>query len=184
MGVTVGLLDFYILEASEYVDQLDALVGRGRACAAGVDAVHHGGARASRQLDDGEAAPHGGAGRLGGARWSRAAGRVRPLEHGGALRRRRRDRRHPDSASDRSELERSRGTARRDTHRRAAPFVPEGAPRRPNTPISGAVSPTFFASEVEGGRRGARRLSSPLRPIDARSTRRWGACERCAASPH
>ena len=27
MGVTVGLLDFYILEAGEYVDQLDALVG-------------------------------------------------------------------------------------------------------------------------------------------------------------
>src|SRR5574338_103363 len=27
MSVTVGLLDFYILEASEYVDQLDALVG-------------------------------------------------------------------------------------------------------------------------------------------------------------
>src|SRR6476619_3059314 len=27
MSVTGGLLDFYILEASEYVDQLDALVG-------------------------------------------------------------------------------------------------------------------------------------------------------------
>src|SRR5215211_140914 len=27
MSVAVGLLDFYILEASEYVDQLDALVG-------------------------------------------------------------------------------------------------------------------------------------------------------------
>src|SRR5678816_3609674 len=27
MSVTVGLLDFYILEAGEYVDQLDALVG-------------------------------------------------------------------------------------------------------------------------------------------------------------
>src|SRR5689334_17345357 len=27
MSVTGGLLDFYILEASEYVDQLDALIG-------------------------------------------------------------------------------------------------------------------------------------------------------------
>src|SRR5688500_12210836 len=27
MSVAVGLLDFYILEASEYVDQLDALAG-------------------------------------------------------------------------------------------------------------------------------------------------------------
>jgi len=27
MSAAVGLLDFYILEASEYVDQLDALVG-------------------------------------------------------------------------------------------------------------------------------------------------------------
>ena len=77
MSVAVGLLDFYILEASEYVDQLDALVGAAVHTPPGVDAVHHGGAGASWQLDHGEAAPDGGArgfGRAGRSRPSRWIG--------------------------------------------------------------------------------------------------------------
>jgi hypothetical protein len=71
MSVAVGLLDFYILEASEYVDQLDALVGACRADAPRVDAVHHGGAGAARELDDGQAAPDGRVGRFRRARRAR-----------------------------------------------------------------------------------------------------------------
>ncbi len=90
MGVTVGLLDFYILEAGEYVDQLDALVGAAVQAPPESTPFITAARAASRELDDGEADPHGGAGRLGGARRARVAGRLRPLERRGALRSRRR----------------------------------------------------------------------------------------------
>jgi chemotaxis protein histidine kinase CheA len=149
MSVTVGLLDFYILEASEYVDQLDALVGA---------AVHsppdstpfitaaralRGSSTMAKLIRMAELAGSvervGRALRDGSLQWSM------PLR--GAI---------VASIDDIRTLLRTVRTWSSAEEQRAAArivelrtYVPDAAVA-PNTPISGAVSPTFFASEVEG----------------------------------
>jgi hypothetical protein len=149
MSVAVGLLDFYILEASEYVDQLDALVGA--AVSVPPDSTPF--ITASRAL-------RGSSTMAKLLRMAELAGSVERVGH--ALR----DgstRWTPDAraaivaAIDDIRIllrtvrtwgpgEEQRAAARIADLRR---FVPDGTVA-PNTPISGAVSPTFFASEVEG----------------------------------
>jgi hypothetical protein len=148
MSVAVGLLDFYILEASEYVDQLDALVGA--AANAPPDSTPfitaaralRGSSTMAKLLRMAELAGSvervGRALRDGSARWTpelRSAV-VAAVDDIRILLR---------TVRAWSPAEEQRAAARIAELRR---FVPDGvAP--PNTPISGAVSPTFFASEVE-----------------------------------
>ncbi|HUQ83046.1 MAG TPA: hypothetical protein VM076_17980 [Gemmatimonadaceae bacterium] len=149
MSVAVGLLDFYILEASEYVDQLDALVGA--AVNAPPDSTPfitaaralRGSSTMAKLLRMAELAGSvervGRAMRDGSLRWSpelRAAV-VSATDDMRILLR---------TVRTWSSAEEQRAAARVAELRR---FVPDGAVAS-STPISGAVSPTFFASEVEG----------------------------------
>jgi len=149
MSVAVGLLDFYILEASEYVDQLDAVVGA---------AVHappestpfitaaralRGSSTMAKLLRMAELAGSvervGRALRDGSVRWTpelRAAV-VASIDDIRILLR---------TVRGWSAAEEQRAAARIAELRR---FVPDGVVP-PSTPITGAISPTFFASEVEG----------------------------------
>lgn len=149
MSVAVGLLDFYILEASEYVDQLDALIGA--AVSTPPDSTPfitaaralRGSSTMAKLLRMAELAGSvervGRALRDGSVRWSpelRAAV-VSAIDDMRILLR---------TVRTWSAGEEQRAAARIAELRR---FVPDGAVA-PSTPISGAVSPTFFASEVEG----------------------------------
>ena len=149
MSVAVGLLDFYILEASEYVDQLDALVGA--AAHAPPDSTPfitaaralRGSSTMAKLLRMAELAGSvervGRALRDGSVRWSPElrSGVVAAIDDIRILLR---------SVRTWSAAEEQRAASRIADLRR---FVPDGvAP--PNTPIGGAVSPTFFAAEVEG----------------------------------
>ena len=149
MSVAGGLLDFYILEASEYVDQLDALVGS--ATQAPPDSTPF--ITASRAL-------RGSSTMAKLLRMAELAGSVERIGRGV------RDGSVPWSTELRSAVvaavddmrillravrtwgsaEEQRAGARIAELRR---FVPEGI-TLPNTPITGAISPTFFAAEVEG----------------------------------
>src|SRR5688500_15235378 len=149
MSVAGGLLDFYILEASEYVDQLDALVGS--ATQAPPDSTPF--ITASRAL-------RGSSTMAKLLRMAELAGSVERIGRGV------RDGSVPWSTELRSAVvaavddlrillravrtwgaaEEQRAAARIGELRR---FVPEGI-TLPNTPITGAISPTFFAGEVEG----------------------------------
>jgi len=149
MSVAVGLLDFYILEASEYVDQLDALVGAA-ANAPPESTPFITAARALRGSSTmakllrmaelaGSVERVGRALRDGSVRWSpeiRAAV-VAAIDDFRILLR---------TVRSWSTAEEQRAAGRIADLRR---FVPDGAVA-PSTPISGAISPTFFASEVEG----------------------------------
>jgi hypothetical protein len=148
MSVAVGLLDFYILEASEYVDQLDALVAAA-AHAPPESTPFITAARALRGSSTmakllrmaelaGSVERVGRAMRDGSVRWTpdvRSAV-VSAIDDMRVLLR---------TVRSWSATEEQRAAARIAELRR---FVPDGA-AAPNTPISGAVSPTFFASEVE-----------------------------------
>jgi hypothetical protein len=149
MNVAGGLLDFYILEASEYVDQLDALVGS--ATQAPPESTPF--ITASRAL-------RGSSTMAKLLRMAELAGSVERIGRGV------RDGSVPWSTELRSAVvaavddmrillravrtwgsaEEQRAGARIAELRR---FVPEGI-TLPNTPITGAISPTFFAAEVEG----------------------------------
>lgn len=149
MSVAVGLLDFYILEASEYVDQLDALVGA--ATHAPPDSTPfitaaralRGSSTMAKLLRMAELAGSiervGRALRDGSVRWS-------PELRGAVI---------AGIDDIRILLRTVRGWSATEEQRAAARigelrrFVPDSVVL-PNTPISGAVSPTFFASEVEG----------------------------------
>jgi hypothetical protein len=149
MSVAVGLLDFYILEASEYVDQLDALVGA--ASNAPPDSTPfitaaralRGSSTMAKLLRMAELAGSvervGRALRDGSLRWTpdlRSA-IVSAIDDMRILLR---------TVRGWSAAEEQRAATRIAELRR---FVPDGAVP-PATPISGAISPTFFASEVEG----------------------------------
>jgi hypothetical protein len=149
MSVAVGLLDFYILEASEYVDQLDAVAGA--AVHAPPDSTPfitaaralRGSSTMAKLLRMAELAGSvervGRALRDGSLRWTpdvRAAV-IAAIDDVRLLLR---------AVRTWSAAEEQRAAARIAELRR---FVPDGAVS-PSTPISGAVSPTFFASEVEG----------------------------------
>ena len=149
MSVAVGLLDFYILEASEYVDQLDALVGA---------AVHA--PPESTPFITAARALRGSSTMAKLLRLAELAGSVERVGRGlrdGSVRWTVELRSAVVAAIDDvrvllrtvrtwSASEEQRAAARIAELRR---FVPEGAAPT-NTPISSAVSPTFFASEVEG----------------------------------
>lgn len=149
MSVTAGLLDFYILEASEYVDQLDALVGA---------AVHS--PPDSTPFITAARALRGSSTMAKLLRMAELAGSVERVGRGlrdGSVRWTTEVRGAVVAAIDDIRIllrtvrawgsaEEQRAATRIAELRR---FVPEGAVA-PNTPISGAVSPTFFASEVEG----------------------------------
>jgi len=149
MSVAVGLLDFYILEASEYVDQLDALVGA--AVSAPPDSTPfitasralRGSSTMAKLLRMAELAGSvervGRALRDGSARWSpdARAAIVSAIDDIRILLR---------TVRTWGPGEEQRAVARIADLRR---FIPDGAVGA-STPISGAVSPTFFASEVEG----------------------------------
>jgi hypothetical protein len=149
MSVTVGLLDFYILEASEYVDQLDALVGA---------AVN--GPPESTPFITAARALRGSSTMAKLLRMAELAGSVERVGRGlrdASVRWSPELRAALVAAVDdiRVLLRTVRGWSAAEEQRAAArirelrSFVPDGA-AAPNTPISGAVSPTFFASEVEG----------------------------------
>ena len=150
MGVTVGLLDFYILEAGEYVDQLDALVG------------------AAMQAPP-ESTPFIAAARaLRGSstmakllRMAELAGSVERVGRGlrdGSVQWSTEVRAALVAAIDdvRILLRTVRGWSAAEEQRAATriaelrSFVPGSEPAQASTPISAAVSPAFFASEVEG----------------------------------
>ena len=149
MNVAGGLLDFYILEASEYVDQLDAIVGA--ATTAPPDSTPfitaaralRGSSTMAKLLRMAELAGSvervGRAMRDGSVRWSpelRSA-IVAAIDDIRLLLR---------TVRTWSTTEEQRAAARIAELRR---YVPDGAVAA-QTPISGAVSPTFFAAEVEG----------------------------------
>jgi len=149
MSVAVGLLDFYILEASEYVDQLDGIVGA--AVTAPPDSTPF--ITAARAL-------RGSSTMAKLLRMAELAGSVERVGRGlrdGSVRWSTELRSAIVAAIDdiRILLRTVRSWGAAEEQRAAAriaelrAFVPEGAVA-PNTPISGAVSPTFFASEVEG----------------------------------
>src|SRR5690349_11262537 len=149
MSVTVGLLDFYILEASEYVDQLDTLVG------AATNAPPE-----STPFITAARALRGSSTMAKLLRMAELAGLVERVGRGlrdGSVRWSPELRSAIVAAIDdiRVLLRTIRGWGATEEQRAATrimelrAFVPEGA-AAPNTPISGAVSPTFFASEVEG----------------------------------
>ena len=150
MGVTVGLLDSYILEAGEYVDQLDALVG------------------AAMQAPP-ESTPFIAAARaLRGSstmakllRMAELAGSVERVGRGlrdGSVQWSTEVRAALVAAIDdvRILLRTVRGWSAAEEQRAATriaelrSFVPGSEPAQASTPISAAVSPAFFASEVEG----------------------------------
>ena len=148
MSVTVGLLDFYILEASEYVDQLDALVGA---------AVHA--PPDSTPFITAARALRGSSTMAKLLRMAELAGSVERVGRGlrdGSVRWTTDVRGAVVAAIDdiRVLLRTVRSWSAAEEQRAAAriaelrTLVPEGT-ALPNTPISGAVSPTFFASEVE-----------------------------------
>ena len=148
MSVTVGLLDFYILEASEYVDQLDAVVGA---------AVHA--PPESTPFITAARALRGSSTMAKLLRMAELAGSVERVGRGlrdGSVKWTTAVRSAVVAAIDDIRiLLRSVRTWGGAEEQRAATriaelraFLPEGA-AIPNTPISGAVSPTFFASEVE-----------------------------------
>ena len=151
MGVTsVGLLDFYILEASEYVDQLDALVGA---------AVHA--PPDSTPFITAARALRGSSTMAKLIRMAELAGSVERVGRGlrdGSVRWSAEVRSSIVAAIDdiRILLRTVRTWGAAEEQRAAArvaelrSFVPEGGVAPTSTPISGAVSPTFFASEVEG----------------------------------
>jgi len=149
MGVTVGLLDFYILEASEYVDQLDALVGA---------AVHA--PPESTPFITAARALRGSSTMAKLIRMAELAGSVERVGRGlrdGSVRWSTELRSAIVAAIDdiRVLLRTVRSWGAAEEQRAAArvaelrSFVPEGGVVPTSTPISGAVSPTFFASEVE-----------------------------------
>jgi chemotaxis protein histidine kinase CheA len=150
MGVTsVGLLDFYILEASEYVDQLDALVG---------GAVHA--PPDSTPFITAARALRGSSTMAKLIRMAELAGSVERVGRGlrdGSVRWGPEVRLAIVAAVDdiRMLLRTVRSWGAAEEQRAAArvaelrSFVPEGGVVPTSTPISGAVSPTFFASEVE-----------------------------------
>ena len=149
MGVTVGLLDFYILEASEYVDQLDALVGA---------AVHA--PPESTPFITAARALRGSSTMAKLIRMAELAGSVERVGRGlrdGSVRWSTEVRSAIVAAIDdiRVLLRTVRSWGAAEEQRAAArvaelrSFVPEGGVVPTSTPISGAVSPTFFASEVE-----------------------------------
>ena len=149
MSVAVGLLDFYILEASEYVDQLDALVG------AAVNAPPE-----STPFITASRALRGSSTMAKLLRMAELAGSVERVGRAlrdGSLRWTPELRSAVVAAIDdvRILLRTVRGWSATEEQRAAARiaelrrFVPDGAVP-PNTPITGAISPTFFASEVEG----------------------------------
>ena len=149
MGVTVGLLDFYILEASEYVDQLDALVGA---------AVHA--PPDSTPFITAARALRGSSTMAKLIRMAELAGSVERVGRGlrdGSVRWSSEVRSAIVAAIDdvRILLRTVRSWGAAEEQRAAArvaelrSFVPEGGVVPTSTPISGAVSPTFFASEVE-----------------------------------
>lgn len=149
MSVTVGLLDFYILEASEYVDQLDALVGA---------AVHA--PPDSTPFITAARALRGSSTMAKLIRMAELAGSVERVGRGlrdGSVRWTTDVRSAIVAAIDdiRILLRTVRTWGAAEEQRAAAritelrSFVPEGGAVPAATPISGAVSPTFFASEVE-----------------------------------
>ena len=151
MGVMVGLLDFYILEAGEYVDQLDALVG------AAVQAPPE-----STPFITAARALRGSSTMAKLLRMAELAGSVERVGRGlrdGSVRWNTEVRSALIAAIDdvRILLRTVRSWSAAEEQRAAAriaelrSFVPEGDPAATaSTPISAAVSPAFFASEVEG----------------------------------
>ena len=150
MVVTVGLLDFYILEAGEYVDQLDALVS------AAVQAPPE-----STPFITAARALRGSSTMAKLLRMAELAGSVERLGRGlrdGSVRWNTEVRSALVAAIDdvRILLRTVRGWSAAEEQRAAARIaelrscVPEGdAATTASTPISAAVSPAFFASEVE-----------------------------------
>jgi hypothetical protein len=150
MSVTVGLLDFYILEAGEYVDQLDALVG------AAVQAPPE-----STPFITAARALRGSSTMAKLLRMAELAGSVERVGRGlrdGSVHWSAEVRAALVAAIDdvRILLRTVRGWSAAEEQRAAAriaelrSFVPDGNPVQASTPISAAVSPAFFASEVEG----------------------------------
>ena len=151
MSVTAaGLLDFYILEASEYVDQLDALVGA---------AVHA--PPESTPFITAARALRGSSTMAKLLRMAELAGSVERVGRGlrdGSVRWTPEARAAVVAAIDdiRLLLRTVRGWSAAEEHRASAriaelrAFVPDGDPVPGATPISSAVSATFFAAEVEG----------------------------------
>ena len=150
MSVTVGLLDFYILEAGEYVDQLDALVG------AAVQAPPE-----STPFITAARALRGSSTMAKLIRMAELAGSVERVGRGlrdGSVHWTPEVRSALVAAIDdvRILLRTVRSWSAAEEQRAAArvaelrSLVPEGEPATANTPISAAVSPAFFASEVEG----------------------------------
>jgi len=150
MGVTVGLLDFYILEAGEYVDQLDALVGA--AVQAPPDSTPF--ITAARALRGSSTM----AKLIRMAEWAGSVERVGRGLRDGSVQWSAEVRSALIAAIDdvRILLRTVRSWSATEEQRAAAriaelrSFVPDGAPAAASTPISAAVSPAFFASEVEG----------------------------------
>lgn len=149
MSVAVGLLDFYILEASEYVDQLDALVGA---------AVHT--PPDSTPFVTAARALRGSSTMAKLLRMAELAGSVERVGRGlrnGSVRWEPELRSAVVAAIDdmRILLRGVRGWSAAEEQRAAARvaelrrFVPDGN-AAPNAPVSSAVSPTYFAAEVEG----------------------------------
>jgi hypothetical protein len=151
MGVTVGLLDFYILEAGEYVDQLDALVG------AAVQSPPE-----STPFITAARALRGSSTMAKLLRMAELAGSVERVGRGlrdGSVRWSTEVRSALVAAIDdvRILLRTVRSWSAAEEQRAAIritelrSFVSEGDPAATaGTPISAAVSPAFFASEVEG----------------------------------
>jgi len=149
MSVAGGLLDFYILEASEYVDQLDALVGSAAQAPPELGPF----ITASRAL-------RGSSTMAKLIRMAELAGSVERIGRGmrdGSVQWSTELRAALVSAVDDLRIllrgvrtwgaaEEQRAAARVGELRR---FVPEGAVL-PTTPITGPISASFFASEVEG----------------------------------
>lgn len=149
MSVAGGLLDFYILEASEYVDQLDALVGSATQAPPEsgpfitASRALRGSSTMAKLLRMAELAGSvervGRGMRDGSVQWSSElrAAVVAAIDDLRILLR---------AVRTWGAAEEQRAIGRIAELRR---FVPEGVPL-PNTPITGAISPTFFASEIEG----------------------------------
>src|SRR5689334_22414068 len=150
MSVTGGLLDFYILEAGEYVDQLGALVG------AAVQAPPE-----STPFITAARALRGSSTMAKLLRMAELAGSVERVGRGlrdGSVHWSAEVRAALVAAIDdvRILLRTVRGWSAAEEQRAGAriaelrSFVPDGNPVQASTPISAAVSPAFFASEVEG----------------------------------
>src|SRR5262245_19835740 len=149
MSVAGGLVDFYILEASEYVDQLDALVGS--AAQAPPDSgpfitasrALRGSSTMAKLLRMAELAASveriGRGIRDGSVQWSTElrAALVSAVDDLRILLR---------GVRTWGAAEEQRAATRVAELRR---FVPDSAVQ-PTTPITGAISASFFASEVEG----------------------------------